>query len=726
MTATTLSVLADRPRAWLFWLGSALVTIGVALHLPMFWMGRGAGFRLAGMAMDPAMIWGMAAIVGGIVLAAFGLLPVTRTIEPANTLRVIQSAELRPAHWRLMGVLTLALVIDVMKPASLGFVVPGMVQEYGVSKATVAWLPFAALAGTVAGSLLWGWLADMFGRRASILLSSVMFVGTSICGAMPDFWWNVGMCFLMGAAAGGMLPVAYALLAEMMPPRHRSWGLVLVGGLGGVGGYLAASSLSGLLQPVFGWRIMWLLNLPTGLVLVLLSGLIPESIKFLLQVGREAEARAGVGVFGASLAPAPSRDAGAGIPGAAAVKTGGLLFTVLSAAALTWGLVNFGLLLWLPAELAARGFSRGRDGEAAGEFRADRAADGGGRRARLQPLEHARYAGGVAGGHADGPGRRHAVRKRTAGERGRAGRVPDHRLERATRRPAAVYGRDRECAGARAGDRLGGGLHQGGRAVRASARHPGRRPRARPRRAADHRADDHRGGAGGGLRPGDARARTARSDLLSTAGRPARARNGNACPAPPGRAKSGAMRLIFMGTPAFAVPALDALVAAGHEVAAVYTQPPRRADRGRVAPSAVQARADALGLPVHCPATLRDAEVQAGFAALRADAAVVAAYGLILPRAVLDRPAHGCWNVHASLLPRWRGAAPIQRAILAGDAETGVTIMRMEPGLDTGPMAVAEATPVAGKTAGRADRPSWRRWARGRWPTWSRGCRPCR
>jgi MFS family permease len=145
-----------------------------------------------------------------------------------------------------MLVLVVALIIDIMKPASLGFVVPGMIKEYGVSKAMVAWLPFAALLGTVTGSIIWGALADVFGRRASILLSAVMFVGTSICGAMPDFWWNVGMCFMMGAAAGGLLPVVYALLAETMPSKHRGWALVLVGGLGAVGGYLASSSCLGL------------------------------------------------------------------------------------------------------------------------------------------------------------------------------------------------------------------------------------------------------------------------------------------------------------------------------------------------------------------------------------------------------------------------------------------------------------------------------------------------
>jgi methionyl-tRNA formyltransferase len=161
------------------------------------------------------------------------------------------------------------------------------------------------------------------------------------------------------------------------------------------------------------------------------------------------------------------------------------------------------------------------------------------------------------------------------------------------------------------------------------------------------------------------------------------------------------MRIIFMGTPDFAVPTLDALVEAGHEIAAVYTQPPRPAGRGKAPrPSPVQARAEALGLPVRTPVSLRDEAEQAAFDDLDADVAIVAAYGLILPLAVLHAPRLGCLNVHASLLPRWRGAAPIQRAILAGDAETGVTIMAMGKGLDTGPMLAKIATPVDGKTAG--------------------------
>ena len=155
------------------------------------------------------------------------------------------------------------------------------------------------------------------------------------------------------------------------------------------------------------------------------------------------------------------------------------------------------------------------------------------------------------------------------------------------------------------------------------------------------------------------------------------------------------MRLVFMGTPEFSVPALDALVEAGHEIAAVYTQPPRPAGRGKKdRPSPVQARAEALGLPVRHPKSLRNDEAQAEFAAHDADIAVVVAYGLILPQTVLDAPRHGCLNIHASLLPRWRGAAPIHRAILAGDAETGVCIMQMEAGLDTGPVLLRDVTPI--------------------------------
>ena len=169
----------------------------------------------------------------------------------------------------------------------------------------------------------------------------------------------------------------------------------------------------------------------------------------------------------------------------------------------------------------------------------------------------------------------------------------------------------------------------------------------------------------------------------------------------PSSANARIMRIAFMGTPPFAVPTLAALHAAGHEIVAVYTQPPRPAQRGKkLQQSAVHVWAEAHGLPVRIPKSLKGADEQAEFAALDLDVAVVAAYGLILPQAVLDAPRDGCLNVHGSILPRWRGAAPVQRAILSGDAETGVTIMQMDIGLDTGAMRLIGRTAVDSKTAG--------------------------
>lgn len=358
------STLSDRRGLWAFCLGVAAVTIGVLMHVPMFWMGRHNHFVLSGMPIGPDMIAGMVAIVGGVGIAAYGLLPrnISGLLSTSQEIVVSppEDAPLSSAHWLLMAVLVIALVIDIMKPASLGFTLPGMMSEYGVDKATVSLFPFSALIGTVVGSIVWGIIADIYGRKASILLSAVLFVGTSICGAMPSFAWNVGMCFMMGAAAGGMLPVTYALLAEMMPSKHRGWALVLVGGMGAVGGYFAASALSALLQPTFGWRVMWLLNLPTGLALVLLGALIPESAKFLLARGRKEEARRVMERFGSRARHTRPAEAASLAVGPSVALTGraffGKLFS-LSLAAICYGLVNFGLLLWLPADLVAKGYS---------------------------------------------------------------------------------------------------------------------------------------------------------------------------------------------------------------------------------------------------------------------------------------------------------------------------------------------------------------------------------
>jgi MFS transporter, putative metabolite:H+ symporter len=361
---TSTSTLSDRRGLWAFVLGVIAVTAGVLLHLPMFLMGRHMGYRLAGMPIGSDMVVGMMAIVGGVGVAAYGLLPrdLGRQLSASQDIVVTppEDAPLSAAHWRLMLVLVVALGIDIMKPAALGFTLPGMISEYQLSKAIVSFAPLSALVGTVLGSIVWGTLADVYGRKATILLSAVMFVGTSICGAMPSLWWNVGMCFMMGAAAGGMLPVTYALLAEMMPSKHRGWSLVLVGGLGAVVGYFAASGFSALLQPIFGWRILWLLNLPTGLLLVLLGGAIPESAKFLLARGRREEAHRVMARFGSRARHTRPAEQVALQRGPAVALTGRAFLgklVALSLAAICFGLINFGLLLWLPADLVAKGYS---------------------------------------------------------------------------------------------------------------------------------------------------------------------------------------------------------------------------------------------------------------------------------------------------------------------------------------------------------------------------------
>jgi putative MFS transporter len=357
---------SDRRGVWAFALGVIMVTGGVSMHAPMFLMGRHNHFILVGMPIGWDMIFGMAAIVAGCGVAAYGLLPqgIARQLAASQDIAVSppENEPLGRAHWMLMSVLVIALIIDIMKPATLGFTLPGMMSEYQVTKATVSTFPFSALTGTVVGSLIWGVLADIYGRKATILLSAVMFVGTSICGAMPSLAWNVGMCFMMGVAAGGLLPVTYALLAEMMPSKHRGWSLVLVGGLGAAGGYFAASISSALLQPLFGWRILWILNLPTGLSLIALGAFIPESAKFLLSRGRREEAWRVMARFGSEARRTRPAEQIALGSGPSVALTGraffGKLFA-LSLAAICFSLINFGLLLWLPADLIARGYSVG-------------------------------------------------------------------------------------------------------------------------------------------------------------------------------------------------------------------------------------------------------------------------------------------------------------------------------------------------------------------------------
>lgn len=378
--------LVPRPRtrtgiefrhAGAFWAGVVLVAAGVAAHLPEYVAASGMGYHMADMPMSPLMHGGMAAIVVGLALATFGLIPAgSLRAAPGGArstvlFRTMDDAPLTRQHWGLLFVLGIALVVDVMKPATLGFIVPGLRSEYGISTGQAALLPMVALAGTTIGSLVWGILADRIGRRAAILLASILFMATSICGFMPSFEWNLAMCFLMGTSAGGMLPIVYALMTESMPAKKRGWLVVLHGGLGTVAGYLLAAGLAALLEPIFSWRVLWFAGLPTGLLLLVLNRWIPESPRFLLEHGRVDEAESVLRRYGVTLTrTAPA--AAAAVPERAADPSDGgsrllaLFRAPLRARTMTvamyafgWSLVNWGFLTFTPTILQDRGLDAG-------------------------------------------------------------------------------------------------------------------------------------------------------------------------------------------------------------------------------------------------------------------------------------------------------------------------------------------------------------------------------
>lgn len=365
-----------------FWSGCALIIAGVMSHMPMFMMGRHTHWQMVGMPMDAWMLWGMAMIPAGVLLAGFGLMPRLEQLRESmradgqashrhQYFHIADGVPLNREHWKLVIVLVVALAVDVMKPATLGFVMPGMSLEYSITKPTASVLALVALIGTTVGSIVWGRLADVFGRRAGILLSALMFIGTAICGAMPSFEWNLVMCFLMGASAGGMLPIAFTLMAETVPAAHRGWLLVALGGVGTSAGYLLAAGAAATLEPLFSWRVLWLLNLPTGLVILILNRYIPESPRFLSNAGLEHQARAvllkftGAPFSGrAAIEHDDARHPGAPVLDDPHVATGmrqllrgrhASITWGLVVCGVAWGLVNFGFVLWLPANLGQFG-----------------------------------------------------------------------------------------------------------------------------------------------------------------------------------------------------------------------------------------------------------------------------------------------------------------------------------------------------------------------------------
>ncbi|GAA5085181.1 MFS transporter [Nocardia iowensis] len=336
----------------------------------MYWESRHMGYHMADMPMDAAMISGMVLIVIGLVVTAYGLVPVGAQRDKVANLQVraLDDAPINRVHVVLLLVMAAAITIDVMKPTTLAFVVPGMAKEYDLRTATnpggslpAALLPLVGITGTVIGSFLWGWLGDRIGRKAAILLAGVFFVATSVCGAMPSFELNLLMCLLMGISAGGMLPIAFTLLAETIPARHRGWLMVLIGG-DIAGAYVITSWLSSTIGDTYGWRVMWLIGFPTGLLVILLTRWVPESPRFLLALGRRKEAEDVLRVYHASIVPVEKSE----LTVEAGVKAGyrrllqapfAGITTVLVLVGLGVGLVVYGFQLWLPTNLRQLGYS---------------------------------------------------------------------------------------------------------------------------------------------------------------------------------------------------------------------------------------------------------------------------------------------------------------------------------------------------------------------------------
>lgn len=352
-----------------FWIGCLLIIAGVLSHIPMFVHASHMGYHMAGMPMDSTMLVGMGLIPLGLILACYGLMPRLALLRLNNHqgqihFHVADSSPLNIEHWKLVLALLVAVIVDVMKPATLGFVMPGMTVEYEITQRSAGTLALVALTGTALGSVLWGRMADILGRRAAILLSALMFIGTAICGAMPTFEWNLIMCFLMGLSAGGLLPITFTLMAEMVPAAHRGWLLVALGGLGTSAGYLVASGAAAILEPLFSWRILWMLGLPTGLIVIFLNRYIPESPRYLDKMGLKREARAVLNRYNGEvdhsdhpeLADEPMVANTEGfrqlLRGPYAAITLGLV-----GSGLAWGIVNFGFMLWLPTNLRDMGMN---------------------------------------------------------------------------------------------------------------------------------------------------------------------------------------------------------------------------------------------------------------------------------------------------------------------------------------------------------------------------------
>lgn len=356
-----------------FWIGVILTAGGVVMQLPMYFMARSMHYDLAGMAVTNEMLIGMGMMLAGLGVTAYSLLPRRQPPRPEFSkvsIRPLDDARIRPAHVALLVVMAVAVTIDGMKPAAFTFVIPGAEAEYGLRgpldptahALPVALYPLFGIGGTVLGSFIWGWAGDRIGRRASILLAAILFIASSTCGAMPRYWMNLVCCFIMGLAAGGLLPIGFALVSETVPRRHRGWMMVIIGSNILTALLLVSWLATTLASPAhFGWRLLWLIGLPTGLLLVGLNHWIPESPRYLLERGRDEEARAVMRRYGAVLI-----DSGQEVTAHQKLATDSRdlfkkPFLGLTAAivllALSVGVSQYGFQQWMPSNLERLGFS---------------------------------------------------------------------------------------------------------------------------------------------------------------------------------------------------------------------------------------------------------------------------------------------------------------------------------------------------------------------------------
>jgi putative MFS transporter len=362
----------ERPAA--FWAGAALTIAGVALQLPMFYMARMHHYRLAGMPVSNDMLIGMGLMFAGLGMTAYGLVPPARSLVKALgkfSVTPLDDARIRPSHIGLLIVMSLCVTIDGMKPAAFAFLAPGASAEYHLRSPLdptahalpIGLYPLSGITGTMLGSFIWGRLGDRMGRRASILLAAMIFIATSTCGTMPQYWMNLVTCFIMGLGVGGMLPIGFALLCETVPRRHRGWMMVMVGNSVALAYIVVSWLASTWASPAhFGWRLLWLVGLPTGILLLLLNRWIPESPRFLLRYGRDEEAAAVMRRYGAAVLAeqkselAVEKDLTSGLRQLFKPPFVGLSLAVVLLA-LGIGMTQYGFQQWMPSNLQRLGLS---------------------------------------------------------------------------------------------------------------------------------------------------------------------------------------------------------------------------------------------------------------------------------------------------------------------------------------------------------------------------------